>query len=673
MANKHLHHLTAAVPMALPLVAVVGSLLGAGWWCLAALAVVLAGAARAWRVLAAVLLCAALCGLQGELRARNGERLRALPESGNPVLVGTVTRVFANSFVVQPAGVSPAVYVCGRTEGQLGDVLRLRVVPEPEPEAPPVRGMFDRRAWWRGMGVGAVCRVVGEEKLGHPFSWAAVRGAGLSMRDKLAARLMPREREDDPRRQVLCALLLGAKDLADADTVELFRRGGCLHAFAVSGMHVAIIGSFFWGLFRLLRVRPTVTRVLLPVVVGVYILLTGCAVSALRAYLMGVTMWSAVLLRRRLSLANTWCAAACLILMVRPYELYDAGFLLSFAVYAAICIGLQLCLRHDTPWFGPDAYIPYRIMTRGEIRRKGTEAKVRGVVVVSLCAWLVAQPVTLCCFHTLTPWGFLTNIAVALPLLCAMYSGMALLVLAGVPYGGTLAAWAADGAAAVLLSVVSFFGSLPGAYVPATTPQPAEAVAVYALGYGKEAVVLGNPGLVIGAGNESQVRYTTAPALFHAGFSPAAVLQVRGGVAEKGVAVLQQQFPTMRVISAQAPASFSTPAGRFTIYPAPSSLPSSPAENSLPYILWEYEGKRTLFVGDAAADVAETLPPEVRGVDVLILGAHPLRPLEDAEDIAAFGAKEVQLLPSARRRQAALPPAEKEDEEHARCRTKGDL
>lgn len=662
MANNLLHRLTAGVPMALPLAAVVGSLLGTGWWCLAALAAALACAARAWRVLAAVLLCAAVCGLQGELRARNGERLRALPESADPVLVGTVTRVWANSFVVQPEGVSPAVYVCGRTEGGLGDVLRLRVVPEPDPGAPLVHGMFDRRAWWRGMGVGAVCRAVGEEKLGHPFSWAAVRGAGLRVRDRLAARLMPPEREADPRRQVLCALLLGAKDLAEADTVELFRRGGCLHAFAVSGMHVGIIGSFFWGLFRLLRVRPTVARVLLPVVVGVYILLTGCAVSALRAYLMGVTMWSAMLLRRRLSLANTWCAAACLILLVCPYELYDAGFLLSFAVYAAICAGPALCLAHDTPWFGPDAYIPYRIMTRWEIRRKGAESKLRGVVVVSLCAWLAAQPLSLCCFHTLTPWGFLTNIAIAAPLFCAMYSGMALLALAGMPYVGAWAAWAADGAASVLLSVVSFCGALPGAYLPATPPQPADAVAVYELGFGKSCVVLGNPGLVIGAGNESQVRYTTAPALFHAGFSPAAVLQLPGAAAEKGVAALQQQFPAMGVISAQKPAAFTTSAGRFTLYPAPSSLPRTPAENALPIILWEHGGKRTLYVGDAAADVAETLPPEAYGVDVLILGSHPLHPLEDAEDRDAFGAKVVRWLPSALRRQAALPPAEQEED-----------
>lgn len=660
MTDRSLRRVVDAVPMALPLVSVVGSVLGGWGWLLLSAALIPSLWVRAWRVALCSLLCAAVCGLHAELRERNGARLRAVPESEVPVMEGIVTRVFANSFVLQPRGVAPAVYVYGRTAGQTGDWLRLRVVPEPPAEAPPVRGMFDRCAWWRGMGVGVVCRSVGEETLGHPFSWAAVRAAGLAVRDRLAERLMPPERTGDPRRQVLCALLLGAKDLAEADTVDSFRRGGCLHAFAVSGMHVAMVAGFFWLLFRLLRVRPVVSRALLPLLVGAYILLTGCAVSALRAYLMGVTLWCGVLLRRRISLANTWCAAACLILLLRPFELYDAGFLLSFAVYAAIGAGLRLCLRRDTPWFGPDAYIPYRIMTKGEQAYKAWEQRVRGVVVVSLCAWLAAVPVTMACFHTLTPWGFLTNIAIALPLFCSMYSGMALLALEGVPYLGAAAAWAADTSAGVLLSVVTFFGGLPGAYLPAEPPQPADAVAVYELGYGKCCVVLGNPGLVIGAGGESQVRYTTAPALFHAGFTPAAAVRTRGSAAEKGGRLLQQEFRAMQILPADKAATLTTPAGRFTIFPAPETLPHTPAENALPCILWEHGGKRTLYVGDAAADVAETLPPEARDVDVLILGAHPLRPLVDAEDIAALGAKEVRLLPSALRYWAGIPPAEKD-------------
>lgn len=660
MNNNALRRRLLRAPLALPLAAVAGSILGSWAWCVVVGAPVIAMVLRLRRVALCAALCALVSGLHTELRARHAETLQALAESDTPVLVGTVERVMPRSLILRPQGAAmPAVYVYAETQAALGDVLRLRVVPEPPAEPPPVRGMFDREAWLRGLGVGAVCRAVSAEKIGHPWSWAALRGAGLRVRDRLASRLMPPEREHDARRQVLCALLLGAKDLAEPETVEQFRRGGCLHAFAVSGMHVGIILGICVGVFRLLRVRPAVSRLLIPVVVGVYILLTGCAVSALRAYLMGLMLWSGLTLRRRISPVNIWCAAACLLLVLRPYELYDAGFLLSFAVYAAICTGASLCIRRDEPWFGPDSYIPYRILTPWELRVKLAEAWVRGVVMVALCAWLASLPVTWACFHTVTPWAFVTNTAVAAPIMASMFSGLALLLCAGVPYLGAAAAWAADASAGALLAVVGFFGSLPGAYLPATLPQPADAVAVYELGYGKSCVVLGNPGVVIGAGNESQVRYTTAPALFHAGFRPAVSLGAGSTrAAEQGAALLQRQFPEMQLLSADTPACFTTRAGRFTIYPAPAEAPRTPAENRLPVILWEHGGVRTLYVGDASAAVLNTMPPAERHADVLILGAHPTFPLDDPEDIAALGVREVRLLPSAERRRAELPPAE---------------
>lgn len=639
--------------MVLPLAAVVGTLVGRWGWVIVTLALLTAATARAWRIALATLLCAAVSALHLQLLEKRGEELRQLPASDNPVLIGTVTRTWENAFLLKPASLSPSVYLIGKTEAQLGDELRVQVAEAAPAAPPPVKGMFDREAWLKGLGVRAVFAATGSETLGHPWSLAALRGMGLNLRDKPATRVMPPEREDDPRRQVLCALLLGAKDLAEPETIELFRRGGCLHAFAVSGMHVGIIAGFFWFFFRLLRVRPALSRVLIPVLVGVYILLTGCAVSALRAYLMVVMLWSGLTLRRRASLLNTWCAAACVILLWSPHELYDAGFLLSFAVYAAIGAGLRLCLKHDTPLFGPDEYIPFRLLTPWELRFKQTELSLRSLAVVSLSAWLVALPVTCACFHTVTPWSFLCNFVLAIPITVAMFSGIALMAFASVPYLGAAAAWAADTSAGIMLSIVTFFGSLPGAYLPATAPPQPDAVAVYELGYGKSCTVLGNPGLVIGAGSPSQVRYTSYPALFHAGFTPAAVVADEGKPGD-GARQLAQQWRGTVLLPAAKAQCISTPAGRYTLYPPPQGLPRSPAENRLPVILWEHEGCRTLYVGDASAATVDTIPPAERRADLIILGAHPVLPFEDEEDIAAFGAKEIRLLTSATLRRAKL-------------------
>lgn len=655
MNNNALRRRVVAVPMALPLVAVVGSIVGSWGWCLSVLAVAAALAARCRRVAVMALLCALVCGMHTELRQRAGVRLQVAGQ-----VTGTVTRVYAHAVQLQPAGICPAVYLRGVEGAAVGDVLRVSTAPEAPLEQPPVRGMFDAAAWRRGQGIGAGFRAAAVQHLGHPLSWAALRGAGLDMRARLAARLMPPGRDGDARRQVLCAMVLGAREQAAEDTLGLFRRGGCLHAFAVSGLHVGVILLFGHMLCRLLHVRPVVARPLLLLLVGAYVWMTGCAVSALRAYVMFAAVVLGVSLRRRLSAANIWCAAACFFLLLQPWLLYDTGFRLSFAVYAAICAGVRFCLRTDSPWFGPDAYIPFRILTPWELRVKGAETALRGVVLVSLCAWFVSLPLIAHDFHTVTPWSFLTNIALALPLMAAMGAGMLLLLCSGIPYLGGLAAAAADGAAGVLLAVVGFFAGLPGAYLPAALPAPADGIAIVPLGYGESACVLGNPGLLVACGHENEARFTAVPALFHGGWQPAAMLHTprRSG----GETVARAAWPKLRMIDGSRPAVCTTAAGRYTIYPAPPELPSTPAENRLPVVLWEQGNKkRVLWVGDASAATVATIPPAERRADVLILGANPTLPFDDAEDIAAFGARELRLLPSAERRRASLEEERMQD------------
>lgn len=647
MNNNVLRRRVAAVPMALPLVAVAGSIIGGWGWCFSTASVAVALAIRSWRVAAMALLCALVCVLHLELRQRGAERLH-----GAEQVTGTVTRVYAHAVLLQPSGICPAVYLRGAEGAAVGDVLCVTVAPEGPLEPPPVRGMFDAAAWRRGQGIGAGFRAAEVRHLGHPFSWASFRGVGLDLRERLAARLMPPGREPDARRQVLCALVLGAREQAEEATLGLFRRGGCLHAFAVSGLHVGVILFFGHLLCRLLRLRPVVARPLLLLLVGLYVWVTGCAVSAQRAYVMFAAVELGLSLRRRLSAANIWCAAACLFLLVQPWQLYDTGFRLSFAVYAAICVGVRFCMRADSPWFGPDAYIPFRILTPRELWVKGAEEVLRGAVLVSLCAWLVSLPLIAHDFHSLTPWSFLTNIAMALPLMAAMGAGMLLLLCSGIPYLGALAAAAADGAAGVILAVVSFFAGLPGAYLPAALPAPVDGIGIVPLGYGKSACVLGNPGLLVACGNESEAHFSAVPALFHSGWQPAAMLHSgkRGG----GESAALAMWPKLRIIDGTQPTVCTTAAGRYTIYPAPPELPGTPAENRLPVVLWEQGARRVLWVGDASAATVATIPPEERRADVLILGANPTLPFDDAVDIASFGARELRLLPSAEQRLAAI-------------------
>lgn len=639
----------AGAPLLLPLAAVAGCLLGGWAGCLPALAAALM--LRTWRVLVCAVLAAAVSLLHtGLLEQRSAELQQALAEQGCTVVCGTVERTMKRSCVLREGlnGIRVSVAGDAVADARVGE--RLRVTAEALSDTPPpFPGMFDAAAWRRSQGIAASLGVLRAERMGCPLSLDTLRAWGLEQRARMVRLLMPAGTESDARRQVLCAMVLGAKDEADAETLGTFRRGGCMHAFAVSGLHVGFVAGFLWGLLLLLRVRPAAARVLLLAAVGLYVLVTGAAVPALRAYLMLAVGVGAVLLRRRVRMLNTWCFAALLTLLISPHQLGNAGFLLSFAVYASICVGWAFCLRRDRPWFGPDSYVPFTLRTPWENHLQKAELMVRGAVVVALCAWLTALPITLYFFHTVNPYSFLTNAAAAVLLFPVMVAGMLYLALGSIPCIGAWVGGCALQLTGALLAVVSFFGSGPGAYLPAVAPQPPPVLMVLPVDGSTCCCVLGNPGLAVEPGNGSTARFTTAPALFHGGFRPAAVLPLRTTPAatEGAQAVVQEQAGARLLTVAEKPQSFRTAAGTYTVYPPAAELPTRTAANRCPVIVWDSPAARVLYVGAASRATWETLPESERHADVLILGANPALPLWNAESWAEAGVRTLILLPEA--------------------------
>lgn len=642
--------LAAEAPLLVPLAAVVCGL--CGLWLVAVLLLFLLCCWRQWRMalFSAVVTSVALFHALAVQRSETALK-QALDEQGVVELCGTLERVKEHFAVLNTGwnGVRVSLHGTLPEHCRQGDVVTV-TAEEKEDILPPFPGMFDSVAWRRSQGIAAGLQILECRRMGSPFSLAWLQARGLRVREFLASRLMPPGTEADAGRQVLCAMVLGAKDEADAETLADFRRGGCLHVFAVSGLHVGIIAFILWQVMIGLHLRPNPARWLSLLLVGLYVLVTGAPVSAFRAYVMLAVLLVAVLSRRRVSLLNTWCFAALLTLLADPSQLGNAGFLLSFAVYAAICAGWRLCQRFDSPWFGPDAYIPYVLLTPNELAVKGRELQFRGVVVVSLCAWLAALPITLYFFHTATPYSFITNIVIAPIVLVVMGAGLAQLALGWVPYLGWLTDFVAVKAATVLLAVVTFFGDGSASYLPAAAPQPADTLLVLPMGYDHTCCVLGNPGVVIEPGNDYESSHVSAPALFYGGFTPAAVLPVRPTEAalnaarnvqrENGNAVLLPPSKELR--------RWTNEAGTFTVYPAAEDLPARPAANRCPLVVWQHGEQRVMYMGDASRLTWETLPPEERRADILILGHHPALPLSDPQDWEEMGVKTLILLPSAR-------------------------
>lgn len=150
------------------------------------------------------------------------------------------------------------------------------------------------------------------------------------------------------------ALILGDKSDLPEDVAESFRRTGTAHVLAVSGLHVMILfGCVLWALNRFSPAQWVVLAVA-AVLLCAYGLLAGMQAAILRAALLMVYLQTGRILRRRRDRLTSLAAAFVVILLIRPLELFAAGFQMSFgAVLGLVLLGdrVNRALRQiRRPW-----------------------------------------------------------------------------------------------------------------------------------------------------------------------------------------------------------------------------------------------------------------------------------------------------------------------------------
>ena len=249
---------------------------------------------------------------------------------------------------------------------------------------------------------------------------------------------------------LLAGLLLGERRALPPEIDEGFRRAGVYHVLAVSGFNVALIASAMFLLARLMGLRRRAAAGSAAVVVLGFGAVVWPQASVLRAVVMAMLMLAAVLLDRDSAVVNSLAAAALLILAVRPNDLFEPGFQLSFAATGGIVLAPR----------------PRQV--------------VLGALAVSAAAQVAVLPITLWHFHQVSVVGLVANLA-AVPLAAvATVIGLAGAALAFV--WDTAAELAFDAVWPALLAlrfVVALAAALPGALVYLPSPPPA-AIACYA-------------------------------------------------------------------------------------------------------------------------------------------------------------------------------------------------
>jgi competence protein ComEC len=289
--------------------------------------------------------------------------------------------------------------------------------------------------------------------------------AAIRSREWLQATLS-RGFEDSPElHQLISAMVLGMREAAPHEIEEQFQQTGTLHLFAVSGLHVGIIGYLLWFGGALLRTPPKPRALLVIPALFFYSAITGLNTSSIRAATMGAVLLLAVFAERPAISLNTISAAAVLILARDSNQLFTIGFQLSFFVVVSIILFADRLHRFFISWVEPDPFLPRALLSRA---RRFTLAASNGIsrsASVSLAAWLGSVPLILPYFYLVTPVALFANVVVVPIAFCILAVAMLSVITTPLlPSLGLLWNQANWSLTTLLLVVVEFFTRAPAGH-----------------------------------------------------------------------------------------------------------------------------------------------------------------------------------------------------------------
>jgi len=137
---------------------------------------------------------------------------------------------------------------------------------------------------------------------------------------------------------VLEALLLGERGRLDREVNSSLQRSGLFHLIAISGAHIAIITALFFALLTFCRIPRRSCYLILIILLVFYALLVEGRASVFRATIMALIFLTAKLIWKDANILNAISISAFLLLVFNPFNLFDLGFILTFASTLAIIL-----------------------------------------------------------------------------------------------------------------------------------------------------------------------------------------------------------------------------------------------------------------------------------------------------------------------------------------------
>lgn len=321
-----------------------------------------------------------------------------------------------------------------------GDRIRFHgILNRPRPADNP--GMFDGKKYFKNQGIFCMANIPALESivLHKPDTrsrWLRLperfRGWVFETLDAFGGEL--KECSDLPE-----TLLLGQRSNLDMKTWAAFQKTGLAHYISLSGMHVGILSGIFWWLGRAAGLEKRKRAALCILLIGLYAVVVPPRAPTMRAVFLAEFVFLSILIRRRPQPMNTLALTALILLLIRPCELFQAGWQLSYSTVLGILLfyePLQGKLLRPLSMYPQAVDLLFRLPAGG-VLWSILQSSLK-LLAVGLSAWLGGEGILLWHFGILTPLSAVWTVFVFPLVFLILLSGFLKLLL--VPLLPTLAA-----------------------------------------------------------------------------------------------------------------------------------------------------------------------------------------------------------------------------------------
>jgi competence protein ComEC len=347
------------------------------------------------------------------------------------------------------------------------------------PPLPLADGLFDYRNHLRRQGIYFEIKPasIDDWKLLSTNSTPPLSDRFLAWSQKTLARGLP---EEDEPLKLLWAMTLGWKTALTGEVSAPFMQSGTMHIFAISGLHIALIAGLLVAMLRAAQVpRFWCGAVIIPLLWS-YTAATGWQPSAIRSTIMMTIIIAGWALKRPSNLINSLAAAAFIILLYDPQQLFQASFQLSFFVVLSIALFMPPLEKLRDRLLQIDPLLPPELLPRWRRWLNSGLWVVSTWLATSLAAWLGSWPLTACYFHLFSPVTLLANLLIVPLASAALACNLGSLICgAWFPWATELFNHSGWFWMKLMLEISHAVIQLPGAFFYVRSPAPADFVIYY--------------------------------------------------------------------------------------------------------------------------------------------------------------------------------------------------